>query len=78
MERTEELQELLDRTSKELYGMAITEAQEKSICISCKRKVEEGDFRDKESKAEYRINAMCQACQNDLELAFMEEDFLDA
>ncbi len=74
MERTKELQELLDKMSRELYGSTIAEAQEKSICIVCKREVKEGDFKDKESKAEYGINAMCQACQDDLELAFIEED----
>jgi hypothetical protein len=74
MQRTKELQELLDNMALELYGMTISQAQEKQICISCQSPVTKDEFADELSLNEYDINARCQACQDDFELLEFGED----
>lgn len=54
--------ELLDRKSLEIFGITRQEAQEKKICIDCKKPAIY--FRDYESEYEYQLSAFCQDCQD--------------
>jgi len=35
-------------------------------CPFCKQKVEEKDFRDENSRTEYKISGLCQKCQDEV------------
>lgn len=35
-----------------------------SLCIDCKKKINEKDFKNEKSKIEYSISGLCQKCQD--------------
>lgn len=64
MGRSPELKKFLDVVTREEFGIAKTEAKKKDICVFCHEPVGPKDFRDEESREEYRISGICQKCQD--------------
>ena len=55
------LQNLKDGLAKDLYDMTTTEAQEKGICVKCKRRAPERCYSDA-GRREYQISGLCEIC----------------
>lgn len=51
--------ELVDQLGKLLYGMTRAEAQQKGICISCKKPP---DLSTKAAQTEYQLSGLCEPC----------------
>lgn len=56
------LQDLADSLSKECYGMSLSEAQARKMCIACGHKV--GEITKDEERVGYEISGLCPKCQN--------------
>ena len=56
-----QMQDFKDRIAQELYGITITEAKEKGICLSCKEEAIPKCY-SKEGKSEYLISGLCEKC----------------
>jgi len=65
VERSKELQSLLDTFAKKAFGISQTEAKEKNICVCCSKPIKMEDFKDQLSIKEYGISGLCQKCQDD-------------
>ena len=57
----ETMQELQNRWSKELFGMSISEAQEKKICLCCKEEALPRCYSNA-GVTEYSISGLCEIC----------------
>lgn len=62
--RSKEMQTVVDKLAKSLFGRSNSEAQAEQVCVMCGASVVNG-FRDSRSEKEYRISGMCQKCQDD-------------
>ena len=51
------------------------QAAQQGVCIFCDARCLPGDFRDDESRDEYKISKMCQKCQDEI---FSDEDDVEA
>ncbi len=84
MKRTEEMQNLVDNLSQEIFGRTESESHTKNQCVMCGKSVdpigtdpEKGGFRDAISAKEYRISALCQKCQDEVFGDDSEDDFYE-
>ena len=48
--------------AKAMFGMTVSEAKEKAVCVICKG--DASSFRDELSRKEYTISGLCQKCQD--------------
>lgn len=63
IKRDPALQEFIDSFSREHFGRDGRDGR----CVTCgSDKTKPGDFRDDESRQEWRISLMCQPCQDDI------------
>lgn len=76
MQRVPEMQAFVDGLSKSTFGISITEAQSKLICVDCGTNAI-NTFRDSINAKEYRISGLCQDCQDRYFRALPDEDFMD-
>jgi hypothetical protein len=61
MAKTPEMEELLDRVGKILFGRS----RKDPICVACgSTKVRSEDFRDTLSRREFELSHFCQECQD--------------
>lgn len=65
------MQDLKDSLSKKLYGMTLTEALEKNICVDCKKGITEKSFYSEAGKKEYFTSGLCEFCFDKI---FKDED----
>ena len=49
----------------------IIDCLENHLCVTCNKPINEADFKDTRSEAEYEISGMCQLCQDNM---FERED----
>ena len=64
MNRSPEMQEVVDTVALKLGGRTLTECHKKKLCSDCGRKVDMDSFRDELSKKEYSLSGFCQKCQD--------------
>ena len=62
MTKTPEMQNALDRLTKEMFGRCYSQSINDHVCVTCGQKVEK--FRNVLSLKEYGISGMCQDCQD--------------
>ena len=60
--KSPEVEETLERVSKEMFGRSRLESIRSNICVMCGSLAE--DFRDELSRKEFSISGMCQKCQD--------------
>lgn len=65
------LQDLKDYMSKNLYGMTVSEARSKGICIECKKPALERCYSDA-GRSLYNMSGLCEVCFDEM---FKEEDW---
>lgn len=63
MQRAPEMQEFVDGFSRDTFGISLSDAQAKLVCIDCRTNVT-NTFRDALSVKEYGISGLCQNCQD--------------
>lgn len=56
----------VDILYKEKYGISLSEAHKKQICIKCRKPITSEKL-DEETKLDYEIEGLCLVCQNRLE-----------
>ena len=61
MERTTEVSEFMDNMSKQIFGITLTEAINKGICIQCKENALDKTHTEAGIR-EYHISGMCEEC----------------
>jgi len=64
MERSKEIQKVVDNTAKKVFGKSLTEAMEEKVCVFCHEPINMNDFKDMLSVKEYSISGICQKCQD--------------
>jgi len=64
MSRSQEMKAFVDTVAVDLFGVSLTDAQEKQVCVICGHPADR--FVDELSRKEYEISGMCQDCQNQL------------
>jgi len=62
--RSKELQNFLDKFTKDSFGKSQSECQKETICVFCHEKIT--GFRNKISEKEYKISGLCQKCQDEV------------
>ena len=62
MERSKEMQEVVDNFAKRTFGRTLAEAHEQHVCVTCGEFA--CNFRDEISTKEYLISGLCQKCQD--------------
>ena len=60
-QRTDALQQAVDAFARGLFGMSLSEAQKKRVCIKCKESVLDMKL-DGVDKEEYDITGLCPNC----------------
>lgn len=58
------LQGIADALAAKCYGISLSDAQSKQICIQCRQKV--GTINDEEILAGYEISGLCERCQKEV------------
>jgi hypothetical protein len=66
--KADNIRNMLDRVSKDMYGRNASESIKQDICMRCGKPARE--FVDELSRREYRISGLCQECQD---IIFVEE-----
>lgn len=61
MKRTKNLHDLVDSLTKMSFGISLSKAHNKSICIQCKKSIEK--YSDAETRMGYEISGLCLECQ---------------
>ena len=64
--RSKELDGMLDKFTKNAFGMAKSDAEEKRVCVICHKEIRMEDFKDALSLKEYGISGLCQKCQDEI------------
>jgi hypothetical protein len=59
--KSKEIAECLDGIGAKLFGMTLTEAHEKGVCIDCKEEAM-GKCYSEAGRKEYGISGLCEAC----------------
>ena len=62
MNKSPQMQNLLNVMAMDLFGRTRTKSIEGNMCVTCGNSV--GGFRDELSVKEYTISGMCQKCQD--------------
>jgi len=67
MKRDKEVQNFIDKYSRDHFKMSQSEARARGCCVFCKREIDvKTEFRDVLSRKEWDISQLCQACQDDV------------
>lgn len=65
----------IDKLAELMFGISVTKAQEKKICVDCKTSVGDTNSMHDDDRAEYELSGLCGACFDKLALeAEAEED----
>lgn len=56
------LQEFKDSMAKDLFGMTLTEAHEKKVCVDCKAEMWKLDGLADIDRKEWHISGLCPVC----------------
>ena len=59
-------QEFLDSTSKQIFGLTVTEAIDQSICIACKDKITKDNIYTENGLVYYTTSGLCDNCSQRL------------
>ena len=62
IQRTKEMQDFVDAQALKNWGMTLTDAIRKSLCVMCHKEAK--TFTDDKSVKEYNMSGMCQICQD--------------
>ena len=57
------MEKLIDYLSKKAYGMPLSKAHAKRVCIQCRNKIKH--FSKDEFRISYEFNGLCERCQNE-------------
>lgn len=64
-EVSDEMKKIKEKFSKKVFGMSISEAQAKGICIQCRKPALENCYSEA-GKKEYAISGLCEKCFDEI------------